>query len=162
MAQDEAMIAFLPSDGTWCKQDFPHMTLVSAGKTADRPESDLNEMAKDAINAARIVRGGFSLNVTGIETMGENEKVDVLMLYPTPQLLVARDLVKKWETEFPDFKAHATIGPEGSAFATDAPNYTNYDSPSRRSTLPSSLYFDRIAVCWDDKKLVFNLSSFDY
>lgn len=158
MAFEDCMIAYLPEDGSWCKQELPHMTLVYGGPIQDRPDSDLNAMAKDAISAARIT-GPFSLPVTAVEQMGEGEdEVDVLILYPNPQLLLARSLVKHWNnSEFPDFKPHATIGPAGSAFA-EPDAYSN--SVSWKSNLPDRLYFDRVAVCWGDKKLVFRSNSF--
>jgi len=160
---DDAMIAFLPDSAPWCKQDLPHMTLVYAGPIADRPITDFNTMAKDAISAARIVRG-FSLNVTGVEEWGEQEKVDVLTLYPIPQLLLARQVVEQWDDgEFKEFKPHVTIGPAGSAFSADVPVDTNMYSPyegARRSTLPSTIFFDRVVIAWGAKRLVFNLSSY--
>lgn len=163
---DSAMIAFLPTNGSWCKQDFPHMTLVYAGLIEGRPESDFNNLAKDGISAARSV-GSFSLNVTGVETLGDaGEEVDALMLYPTPQLLIARKLVEQWnDSELKDFLPHATIGPAGSAYVqadpmvnTDEMSYTQ----RRRDTLPASLYFDRLAVCWGDKRMIMALSNYDY
>jgi 2'-5' RNA ligase len=139
------------------------MTLVYGGPIEDRPITDFNNMAKDAISAARIVRA-FSLNVTGVEEWGSDEKVDVLTLYPTPQLLLAREVVEQWDTgEFKEFKPHVTIGPAGSAFSADIPTDTNMYSPyegGRRSTLPSTIFFDRVAICWGAKRLVFNLSSY--
>lgn len=165
---DGTLIAFLPENGSWCKQDFPHMTLAYGGELSDMQDSDLNAMAKDAISAARIT-GPFSLPVTSVDQMGEGEdEVDVLTLYPTPQLLLARNLVEHWDkSEFKEFKPHATIGPVGSAFSDSVPYYDQgYDvSESRyqmmkKSTLPDRLYFNRIAVCWGDKKLVFNTNSF--
>lgn len=159
---DGAMIAFLPSDGTWCKQDLPHMTLVYAGPTEELQPADFNEMGKDAISVARLTHT-FSLSVTGVEEWGEteDETVDVLALFPTPQLLLARKLVEHWnKSQHKDFSPHATIGPAGSALAMEAPNYNTYERPSRVSTLPSQIYFDRIAACWDDKKLIFNLGDF--
>jgi 2'-5' RNA ligase len=167
---DGVMIAYLPEEGAWCKQDLPHMTLVYAGTIDERQPTDLNDLAKDAISAARIT-GPFSLPVTGVEVYGEDdEAVDVLVLYPTPQLLLARNLVKHWnKSEFTEYKPHATIGPEGSASATEVPyvddGRTDYYEDSRymrvkKSTLPDRLYFNRIAVVWGDKKLVFNTNSF--
>lgn len=159
---DTAMIAYLPVDGSWCKQDLPHMTLVYAGPISDLQESDLNVLGKDAVSAARIT-GAFSLPVTAVEKMGEGiEAVDALVLYPNPQLLLARNLVEKWnKSEYKDFKPHATIGPVGSAFVDDV-NYNNTAGSTyyRRQSLPDRLYFDRIAVCWGDKKLVFNTNSY--
>jgi 2'-5' RNA ligase len=165
---DTAMIAFLPTNGSWCKQDFPHMTLVFAGKIEDRPDTEFNEMAKDAISAARIVKS-FSLNVVGVETLGDaGEEVDALMLFPTPQLLVAYNSVSsRWDkSEFRgNYLPHATIGPAGSAYTQEDP-LTNTDDynykQNRRNTLPASIYFDRLAVCWGDNKMIFSLSDFDY
>lgn len=138
------------------------MTLVYCGELADLQETDLNAMGKDAISAARIT-GPFSLPVTSIEQMGEgDEAVDTLVLYPTPQLLLARNLVKHWnKSQYTEYKPHATIGPVGSAFSEEV-NYNNTAGSTyyRRQSLPDRLYFDRIAVCWGDRKLVFNTNSF--
>lgn len=167
MMENETLIAYLPEDGSWCKQEFPHMTLAYGGTLDTMQQTDLNTMAKDAITAARVT-GPFTLPVTSVEEWGNGEKVDVLVLYPTPQLLVARNLVKHWEkSEFKEFKPHATIGPAGSAFIDTVPYYDRDMEVSesryqtmKRSTLPDRLYFNRIAVCWGDKKLVFNTNSF--
>jgi hypothetical protein len=146
------------------------MTLAYAGPIADLKESDLNAMTKDAISAARVT-GTFSLNVTSVDRLGEGEdEVDVLMLHATPQLLVARNIVSKWDRSgFPDYKPHATIGPVGSAFA-DKVGYiddSNYDSPYGEvnryrlgDAFPDKLYFNRIVVTWGDKKIVFNTNMF--
>lgn len=153
---DNAMIAFLPSDGSWCKQDFPHMTLAYVGPITDRADSDFSAMAKDAVSAARIT-GSFSLNVMGVEEWGEIERVDVLTLYPTPQLLLARNLVEKWDTgEFPEYKPHATIGPAGSAASMN--ENSGYRQQYRASALPNRLHFNRIAATWGDKRLIFDMS----
>lgn len=160
-----AMIAFLPTNGSWCKQDFPHLTLVFAGEIEGRSISEFNSLGKDAISAARAV-GTFSLSVTGVEQLGdEGEEVDALIFYPTPQLLVARKMVESWnQSEHTDFLPHATIGPAGSAYATSVPGNTDdYSYHERRAqTLPSSVYFDRIAACWGDDKMIFGLGSYDY
>lgn len=153
---DDMMIAYLPVDGSWCKTDFPHMTLSWGGPIADRGEDDFNKMAKDAISASRVT-GTFSLNVTGVEEWGETERVDVLTLYPTPQLLLARNIVEKWDSgEFPEYKPHATIGPAGSAAAI-VQNPPVYSEGYRRQALPTRLYFNRIAACWGDKRLIFDI-----
>jgi len=159
------MIAFLPANGMWAKQDFPHMTLVYAGLIADRSKSEFNTMAKDGISAARVT-GSFTLNVVGVETLGDpGEEVDALVLYPTAQLMVARQMVQSWnKSEFTELLPHVTIGPAGSAFAQQVPSDTNdltYMN-RRKDILPSSIYFDRLAICWGDDRLIFNLSSFDY
>lgn len=166
---DTAMIAYLPIDGSWCKQDLPHMTLVYAGEISELNETDLNAMAKDAISAARIT-GSFMLPVQGVEQLGEGiDAVDALVFHPTPQLLVARSLVAKWnKSQYTDFKPHATIGPVGSAFA-DRVGYSNeqynaypeevpegYGRAVQDGVLPDRLRFNRIGVFWGDKKLIFD------
>lgn len=162
---DTAMIAFLPVNGSWAKQDFPHLTLVYAGNVAGRDKSELNELAKDGISAARVT-GSFSLNVTNVETLGDpGEEVDALIMFPTPQLLLARQIAEKWnQSEFTDFLPHVTIGPAGSAYAdrvVDSGDEYSY-SARKRNVLPSSIFFDRLAICWGDDRMIFSLSSFDY
>jgi 2'-5' RNA ligase len=154
---DGAMIAYIPTDGSWCQQEFPHMTLVYAGLIADRQETDFNAMAKDAISAARVTRS-FNLNVVGVEVFGEGfDSVDVLTFYPTPQLLLARKIVEKWNgSEFTDFKPHATIGPVGSATTILDPA-PRYSEGYMKKSLPIQMYFNRIAVAWGDRKLIFNM-----
>jgi 2'-5' RNA ligase len=169
MMETTAMIAYLPENGAWCKQDLPHMTLVYAGPTDQMQATDLNAMAKDAITAARIT-GPFSLPVISVEQYGdEGEEVDVLVMYSTPQLIVARKLVEHWNKSEKPFTPHATVGPAGSAFVntvgyvddgSSGSEYRDFDRNVRRETLPDRLYFNRIAVCWNDKKLVFNTNSF--
>jgi len=159
------MIAFLPANAPWCKQDFPHMTLVYAGLIADRDRSEFNAMAKDGISAARAT-GSFSLNVTGVETLGDaGEEVDALMLYPTPQLIAARKMVDNWnKSEFTDLLPHVTIGPAGSAFSQRADDGFSDSSfaTRRRDVLPGSVFFDRLAICWGDDRLIFSLNNYDY
>lgn len=155
------MIAFLPVDGSWCKQDFPHMTLSWGGPIEGKAESDFNAMAKDALSAARTT-GSFNLDVTGVEEWGEDEKVDVLTLYPTPQLLVARRMVEKWDAgNFPEYKPHATIGPAGSAAAI-VESTPVYSQGYRRQALPTKLHFNKIAACWGNRRLIFDISGIMY
>jgi 2'-5' RNA ligase len=152
------MIAYLPVDGSWVKQDFPHMTLVFGGDVSERSEDDFNEMAKDAISAARIT-GTFHLNTTGVEELDKDDPVDALMLYPTPQLLLARNIVEKWNaSEFKDYKPHVTIGPAGSAAAIMEISPV-YSEGYRRQSLPTKVYFNRIAACWGDKRLIFDIDT---
>jgi 2'-5' RNA ligase len=139
---DGIMIAYLPTDGSWCKQPLPHMTLVYAGTLADHDYTAFNQLAKDAISISRLT-GGFELNVTGVETFGEDpEQVEVLTLSSTPELIRARELVEHWnKSSHGDFKPHCTVGPLGSA----------------RGILPTSLYFDRIMVAFGNEDMTFRL-----
>lgn len=141
------------------------MTLVYAGETEGRSESDFNAMAKDMVSAARVT-GSFSLPVTGVEEFGDDdEAVDVLTFHPTPQLLIARKMVFGWnKSQYTDYKPHATIGPAGSAAEIQYRQENPFDETSsvhdknRPKGLPLSLYFDKIGTFWDDQKLIFNLS----
>lgn len=142
------------------------MTLVFAGEIADRDEADFNTMGKDAISAARVARS-FSLTVTEVRQLGdEGEEVDALIFYPTPQLLIARQMVESWnKSEFTDFLPHVSIGPAGSSLADEVPQTGYVDDNYRakqRNTLPASVYFDRLAICWGEDKQIFSLGDFDY
>jgi hypothetical protein len=153
---DDAMIAFLPVDGSWCKQDFPHMTLVWGDSIDNLQPSDFNALAKDAISITRMT-GSFNLSVVGVDELGEGmDKVDVLTLYPTPQLLLARNIVEHWDKSGFDFNPHATIGPAGSAAAIVEATPV-YSEGYRRQALPTKLYFNRVAACWGDKRMIFNI-----
>jgi 2'-5' RNA ligase len=162
---DDAMIAFLPANAPYVKQDFPHLTLVYAGPITDRDKSEFNVMGKDAISAARAIGGSFSLNVTGVDTLGDAaEEVDVLLMYPTPQLLIARKMVESWNrSEFAEFLPHVTIGPAGSAYTQRDVDTSEFSySRSSRNVLPNSIFFNRLAVCWGNDRLIFSLSDYDY
>ena len=137
------MIAYLPVRGEWCKQPLPHLTLVYGGKITEQEYSVFNQMAKDAIIVSRLA-GGFQLDVTGVETFGDDdEKVEVLTLEPTPDLIRARQLVEHWNrSEYTEFKPHVTVGPVGSA----------------RGVLPTSLYFDRVMVAYGNEDMTFLLN----
>lgn len=137
------------------------MTLVYAGKTADRAASDFNTMAKDAITCARIM-GSFHLEVNGVEQFGpDGEQVDALTFLPTSKLLAARRIVDYWNaSQYKDFKPHATIGPAGSAVNNDMTDpYGKSQMIPGSPAYPTSLYFHQIAACWGDQKLIFNLRS---
>jgi len=139
------------------------MTLVYAGEIADRSPVDFNTMAKDAITCGRLT-GAFRLEVAGVEVFGpEGEQVDVLTFLPTPKLVAARQLVQYWNaSQYKEFKPHATIGPAGSA-ANNPMGKSEYDDvpAGGHRGYPLSLFFTKIAACWGDQKLIFELGS-DY
>jgi hypothetical protein len=156
-SEPDYIIAFLPSDGSWCQQDFPHMTLVW-GPVGTRSDAQFNDLVKDAISASRITRA-FSLPVTGVQELGD-PPVDALIFYPTPQLLLAYNLVKRWNgSEFTDYLPHATIGPAGSAAQMTMPQnvWPDVNGNTPNKGLPSILWFNRIAIGWGDKKIAFNI-----
>lgn len=141
-ASEGVMIAFLPTNGEWCKQELPHMTLVYAGVISDLGPASFSALVKDAAMIAMLFRP-FSLNVTHLDVFGDEEKVDVLRFQLTPELRAARRLVDKWNKSQHSFKPHATIGPVNPMI--DPLNY------------PRVLGFDQIMVGWGDESVVFKL-----
>ena len=141
---DSAMIALLPVQTDWCKIKFPHMTLVYAGELdKDLKETDFNALAKDAASIS-MMTGPFMVKVTGKETFGDEERVDVLTLEQTTLLNAMRHFVERWNaSEYTEFRPHCTIGPEGSFLEVQ----------------PMYLTFDRICVSWGKQVLPFWLRS---
>lgn len=140
---DSAMIALLPISSEWCKIDLPHLTLVYAGKVADLKPDSFNDMAKDAASIAMLARP-LTLQVLDKEIFGNwsedpSDRVDVLRLRATSELLAMRHAVERWNaSEFKEYNPHVTIGPPGSI--VDKPLY---------------IAFDRIAAYFGDQCLTF-------
>lgn len=137
------MLAFVPTDGEWCKQPDPHMTLVYCGSIEEVPFEKFNDLAKDAITLARTMRP-FTLDVLGVDVFGDEEKVDVLRLESTSMVQMARSFVEKWNASQHPFNPHATVGPQGSA----------------EGLLPTKLYFEEIQAVWGNRELRFRLGSY--
>lgn len=138
---DQAMICFLPANAPWVQQPLPHMTLVFCGNINDLQPTDFNTLGKDAISVGQMM-SAFTLQVVQLDQFDEGiDAVDVLTLYPSPSLLVARRFVEKWNKSEHPFTPHVTIGPAGSA----------------KGELPTSVFFDRVAVAWGGKLLTFQL-----
>lgn len=136
------MIALLPITTDWCQIDLPHMTLVYAGTTDQHKPTDFNEIAKDAASLA-MLSDPVMLRTRGIDVFGDDaEKVNVIKLQPTPELLAMRRFVEDWNaSEFP-FTPHCTIGPVGSPL----PQF-----------VPSVLAFDRVLIAWGSDQLTFRM-----
>lgn len=143
---DGVMLALLPTNGEWCKQPLPHMTLVYAGTIDDVSYTAFGDLCKDALTVVRLLRRPLLLDVTGVEVFGDEQKVDVLRLGPTPDLLTARKIVEYWNASQHPFSPHATVGPEGSV----------------DGEIPTKLYFDRLYASWGPRNLTFRLGSGDY
>lgn len=137
---DSVMIALLPITSDWCRIELPHLTLVYVGEIKDLKPSVFNELAKDASMLAAL-SGPITLRVTGIEVFGEEDKVDVLRLQPSPELMAMRRAVEQWNGSEYSFKPHATVGPTGQYIET-----------------PRYLAFNRIMVAWGEDTLVFSLN----
>lgn len=139
---DSVMVALLPTFSHWCRIELPHLTLVYAGEKKDLENTGAyNELAKDACTIA-MLSPAITVRVLGPEVFGDIDKVDVLRLEPSQELLAMRKLVESWNaSEFP-FKPHVTIGPTGAGVPVDYPRL---------------LTFDRIMVCWGKEYLTFRL-----
>jgi 2'-5' RNA ligase len=139
--KNSVMVALLPTTSYWCKQDLPHMTLVYAGEIPDLRPTVQNELTKAALDLSMTYRK-FTLDVIRVGELGDNPKVEVLLLKPTQELIAMRKVVEPWNgSEFKVFKPHATIGPVGSS----------------GKIIPSTLTFDRIMVGWGDNRVEYKL-----
>jgi len=144
---DNIMVALIPTDISWCKIDFPHVTLVYCGKIQNAKSFWRNELIK-RVSSLSIITNPIYLKVSGVEVFGEEEKVDVLRLVSTPELLSMRTFLEEFDKgDFPVYKPHATIGPEGSV--------TNWNSQS--TPQPTFLVFENIVISWGEEQLFFNL-----
>lgn len=136
--QDSAMIALLPQTDEWCKIDPAHTTIVYLGKVAELDPS-LKDLLIKIVSSIAILTNPFPVKIVGKETFGEDQ-VEVFRLVKTPELSSLRTLLDNWDdSEFPIFKPHATIGPEG----------TVVENP------PLFLMFDRIMLGWGEERLIF-------
>lgn len=141
---DSVMIALLPTSSDWCKIDLPHLTLVYAGEKDDHPETAFNELAKDACTIA-MLSNRLHTRVLGTEVFGEEDKVDVLRLELSPELLAMRKIVEHWNaSQFP-FRPHVTVGPAGEG---------------DQLICPQTISFDRVMVGWGEERLTFNLKGY--
>lgn len=136
------MIALLPITDEWCKIELPHMTLVYAGDVEDHEnyEGAFNDMAKDAAMLA-LLSNPITLRVKGKEVFGGEgeDRVDVLRLQPTAELIAMRRAVQRWNKSEWEFKPHVTIGPEGSFI----------------EFIPRFISFEKIHVAFGDESLTF-------
>ncbi len=138
------MVAVLPKTSDWCKLELPHTTIVYGGEVASSKPTMFNELAKLASVVAEST-SEFLAKVKGVETFGEDEKVSVLVLEKTDELVRLRQKFEKWDdSDFTVYRPHATIGPEGTVI----------------NPVPLYLVFDRLAVVWGDQILSFRLKSY--
>ena len=139
----DCMVALLPTKSDWCKIDFPHLTLVYVGELTDLKPTTFNDLAKTALSLA-LACNPIEVDVLNVDILGDDKKVEALLLRPSPSLLAMRAMVESWNgSQYTDYLPHATIGPLGS-----------FDG-----NMPKTLTFDRICVSWGDKNLIFKLSS---
>jgi 2'-5' RNA ligase len=144
-ASTGVMVAFLPTEDSWCKQDLPHMTLVYAGTTDVLSPGAFNDIAKDAASLSMLV-APFYLRVLDVAVFGEEEKVNVLRFRATSELAAMRSHVERWNASQHPFSPHATIGPLSAGVGY----------------VPEAVYFDRIYVGFGEQSLTFNLKRNNY
>ncbi len=147
------MIALLPIVSDWCKLDLPHLTLVYAGQIADQKPGAFNEMAKDASMLATLA-SPITLRTNGLDVFGgrnpddplgaSDPMMDVIKLFPTPELMAMRRMVESWDASNFPFNPHVSIGPQGGGVPFP---------------VPSCIAFNRVACCWGNDQLTFNMSS---
>lgn len=135
------MIALLPITSDWTKLELPHMTLVYAGKVVDLRHDAFNEMAKDTAAIAMMAKT-ITLKTLNLDIFGKDEeKVDVIRLRNTPELMAMRRPVESWNASEYPFNPHVTIGPVG-------------EPPEK---FPGYIAFDRIMVCFGTESMTFRL-----
>lgn len=136
------MIALLPTEASWCKQDCPHLTLVYAGEIPDLKIGTFNELAKDASTLA-MLSNSLRLKVVGMDVFGDDAegRVNVLRLQPSSELLAMRRVVEHWNASEHPFNPHVTVGPVNVGV----------------DIVPDSIGFDQLMVGWGDDKVTFRL-----
>jgi len=137
---NSVMIALLPTTSYWCHIELPHLTLVYVGQIEDLTPVTHNELAKAAMSLA-MMNHPFSLDVLDADILGDEDKVEVLLLRPSTSLLGMRQTVERWNASQYPFNPHVTVGPIGSL----------------GDVLPQSITFDRIMVAWGDETLTYKL-----
>jgi 2'-5' RNA ligase len=133
------MLALLPISSEWCKIELPHLTLVYIGEINSLSPTAHNELAKISLNFA-FACAPMTLSVIDTAVFGETDKVDVLSMYASPELLAIRGMVEEWNGSQHPFNPHVTIGPEGTILSDNI-------------QVPKQITFDRIAVGWGDSLL---------
>lgn len=137
---DSVLLSLLPVNPYWCYTDFPHMTLCWAGK--DMSDDDIRGLLKASSRVSLMLRK-LTLDTAGTEVFGvQGEKVSVLLVEPTDELLAARAIVEEWSASQHDFSPHVTLGPVGDY-----------------SELPERIEFDRLELRFDKVKIRWDLRS---
>lgn len=141
-----AMVALLPSNDSWCRQDLAHMTVVYLGELEDLSDTLRIELTQKVSDLACLMRG-FSVKVLKQEIFGTDESVDVLTIDKSPQVLALRSFFQDHNaSEHTDYSPHVTIGPH------EALSENTSKEPS-----PMYLTFNRIGLFWGDEQVVFYL-----
>lgn len=147
------IVALIPQDSSWTKVETPHMTLVSIGNVEDLKVNRFNELAKDVASIA-MLSNPIMAKVMGKDVMGTDQRVDVLLIDPSPEILSIHRMLRDWDNgDFPSFEPHVTVGPEGSW-------NQNWDMSTNGMPMPMYITFDRIMILWGSEKLPFWLKKY--
>ena len=143
---DNVMVALLPIISDWANIEFPHLTLVYAGKKSELSPSSIDGLSKAALSIAMlgtpITLRTLTKDVFGQGT-DDDPKVDVLRFHPNLDLLKMRSIVEDWDaSDFP-FNPHLTVGPEGT---------WKFDAS------PVMVAFDRVALVIGNESQEFRMS----
>lgn len=148
--QTKVIVALLPTDDSWCKVEPAHMTLIYVGEREKFSTSKFLGLVKD-VAAIAILSNPIMAKILGQDVFGEDEKVDVLLVTSTPEILSIRRMLEKWDTgDFPSFEPHVTVGPVG----------TINDWNSQSVPMPIYLNFDRIAILSGEDRIPFWLKKY--
>ena len=148
--QTSVIVALIPQDDSWCKVEPAHMTIVYVGETLELKVNKFNELAKD-ISSIALLTNPIMAKVIGTDVFGDQEKVDVLLISSTPEILSVRRMLESWDTsEFPSFEPHMTIGPAGITMGWEL----------SQTPLPMFVCFDRIMLLWGTERLTFWLRKY--
>lgn len=148
--ETNVIVGLLPRDDTWCKVEPAHMTLVYVGVREKLSVSKFNELVKDVASIS-MLSNIVTAKISGQDVFGTDERVDVLLVSQTPEILSIRRMLDSWDnSEFPSFEPHVTVGPQGSIT----------EWTSQGMAMPIFLTFDRIAIMWGEERIPFWLKSF--
>lgn len=142
--ENNVIVALIPQNDEWCKIEPAHMTMVFVGLKENLKPNIFNSLAKDVASIA-MLSNPIMAKVIGKDILGDNERVDVMLISPTPEILAIRNMLEDWDvSDFPSFNPHVTIGPVGT-FIDNMPMY---------------LVFDRIMILWGTDRLTFWLRKY--
>lgn len=140
-ADQGVMIAFLPTTNHWSSLEVPHMTLVYAGTKDKLRQSDYNALVKATAEISWLTQP-FELQKKSLEVFGDDsERVNVLTLRATEQLLALRAHVEKWNQSEHSFNPHVTLG-----------SVSEYINPT-----PEYVFFNRVTCGWGTEYTTFKL-----
>jgi 2'-5' RNA ligase len=128
-AEDKVMVALLPIFSDGMQADFPHLTLVYAGRAGSLSAQDLDALGKTAASIAMMSRP-VTLRTLTKDVYGEgtedSPKVDVFRFHPNLEVYKMRNILQDWDVSKFPFNPHITVGDEGS-WTGEVPRMVAFD-----------------------------------